>query len=820
MLFRALRKLLYTYVRTRVLPADAAELGVDPGQPVCYVLHRRFLSNLLVLAHESEALGLPPVEGELPLGDYRAPRRFFFLHGTRAWFSGREYGDPPLLARIIATARDNPGFNLQLVPVSILWGRAPQGESSIWRLLFADGWAFRSRLGQLLVVLFHGRNTLVRFGAPLSLRAIVDEGLDAERTQRKISRVLRVHFRHQREMAIGPDLSHRRTQIAAILQAPLVRQAMAARTADGIPRAKAEAEARGYAWEVASDYSYAVVRLMYMFLHWLWNRLYDGVEIGHPETPARVAQHQRIVYVPCHRSHIDYLLLSYVLYGQGLMVPHIAAGANLNMPLIGGLLRRGGAFFLRRSFKDNRLYGAVFNEYLHLMLRRGFPVEYFIEGTRSRTGRLLEPRPGMLAMTLESYLRDFQRPLVFVPVYIGYEKLFEGKSYISELLGQPKKKESLLGLLLTVRELRKRFGKVYLNFAEPIALADVLASHCPDWQALPPLQGERPEWFKAVVLSLGRQIADGINSATVVTPVSLLSLALLATPRHAMDATLLARQLDGYRTLVGQSPYTGRVIVTPMTGLEIIDYCEQLGLLQRQPHPLGDVLCLTPEHAVLLTYARNNILHLFAVPALIACLLTQNPELSRSQLATLLRTLYPFLRGELFLRWRDDELPGVIDGQLASLAALGWIRPSGSDDGWAAPATNSDAFFQLTPLGQAARPTLLRHFITLALLSQRGSGAMTPTELETLCQLMAQRLSLLSEFNAPEFFDRSIFHAFIATLGQCGLAEQAADGRLVFGAALEAAVADARFALPPDVRQTILQWTRSGAEVATAAQSK
>ena len=149
-----------------------------------------------------------------------------------------------------------------------------------------------------------------------------------------------------------------------------------------------------------------------------------------------VAPGQEIVYLPCHRSHIDYLLLSYLIYRNGLTPPHIAAGDNLDMPLVGGLLRRGGAFFLRRSFKGEPLYAAVFHEYLHLMLARGFPIEYFIEGGRSRTGRTLAPKAGILGMTIASFVRSHSRPLVFVPVYVGYERIIEGDTYVRELAGR------------------------------------------------------------------------------------------------------------------------------------------------------------------------------------------------------------------------------------------------------------------------------------------------------------------------------------------------------------------------------------------------
>jgi glycerol-3-phosphate O-acyltransferase len=179
---------------------------------------------------------------------------------------------------------------------------------------------------------------------------------------------------------------------------------------------------------------------------------------------------------------VDYLLLSYLIFNRGLMVPHIAAGANLNLPLVGLVLRRSGAFFLRRKIKGEPLYAAVFLEYVHLMIDRGFPIEYFIEGGRSRSGRMLTPKAGILAMTVQSFVRSRARPLVFIPVYIGYEKLMEGNSYVDELQGRPKQSESLAGLLGAARLLQRNFGKVHVNFGPPLALAEFLDMHHPVWR--------------------------------------------------------------------------------------------------------------------------------------------------------------------------------------------------------------------------------------------------------------------------------------------------------------------------------------------------
>ncbi len=824
-LLSGVRRLLYLWIKPQALPQDLKELNIDPAKPVVYVLNRRFLSNALVLSKETENIGLPPAWTALALSEGRPTPSFFFLSGPVPWWRKKSLSNTPfyspLLCRLVKDAKQNPQFDPQLVPVTILWGRAPDDQNSILKLLFWDGWRTRGALQQMLTIFLHGRQTVVRFNAPLSLRQLVDEGQGEELTLRKLTRVLRVHFHLQREMAIGPDLSHRRTEVGALLAAPGVQAAIAMADAgnskDPKKANKGAALARKYAWEIASDYSYPMILIFARFMSWVWTRLYDGIKVHNFDTVTNIAPDHEIVYVPCHRSHIDYLLMSYLVFQQGLMVPHVAAGANLNIPLVGGILRRSGAFFLRRSFKGDVIYSAVFNEYLHMLIAKGNSIEYFVEGGRSRSGRLLPPMGGMLVMTVQSFLRRAAKPIVFLPVYIGYEKLFEGRSYVSELSGRPKKKESLWDLLLTVRELKKNFGRAHVNFGEPIKLASVLDEVNPNWRKEKVLEGERPAWLNAGIDQLRERIADKINAAAVTNSVNLTCLALLATPRQAMDEKQLARQLNGYRQLAQSAPYSSRVIVTEQDGMSMIAYCEKLKLIQRQPHPLGDILYFTPEEAVLSTYARNNILHLFALPALLACLFARNSDLSREQLSRVVRTVYPFMRAELFLRWHDEELESAVETSLAALADLGWLlrleSAGGVDqgktrEGYAAPALNSDEYEQLSLLGQTLRPGLMRYFITVAILIRQGSGMVSPAELESLCHLQAQRLSLLREFNAPEFFDKAIFRTLIATLTKRGQASIDEAGKIHFDEHLQAAASEAPFVLPPDVRQTILSMAR------------
>ena len=395
-------------------------------------------------------------------------------------------------------------------------------------------------------------------------------------------------------------------------------------SAKGLTRREALNLARTYGEEIAANYSHPFIVFMSGMLGRLWNRLYDGIELANFSSLESVDEGSEIIYVPCHRSHMDYLLLSYVVFHKGFAVPHIAAGINLNLPVIGRFLRRGGAFFLRRSFAGNTLYAAVFMKYLGQMMARGHSIEYFIEGGRSRTGRLLPPRTGMLAMTVRSYLREPRRPVVFVPVYFGYERLFEGRTYIGELSGRPKEKESVLALLRAIPALRSRFGKVYVSFGEPLSLDEQILRHAPDWDRRPAGSDDRPQWLVPLIGELANQIMVRINAAACVTPINLVGLVLLAMPRQSMGEADLARQLELYASLLRQAPYSPRVWVTASDGASMLKYAESMGVIRRRPHELGDTFQMTEDSSVLTSYFRNNALHLMLMPSLLACAFLNN----------------------------------------------------------------------------------------------------------------------------------------------------------------------------------------------------
>jgi len=803
-----LRRLLALWVRFRVHPDDAAARLHDRVNPICYVLERRSVTDLAVLQNASVSLKLPrPQKRVVPQS--RELRSFFYLTRPLGFWDERiDRRPPPALVQMVRTLRVHPDVDIDLVPVAVYWGRAPQREGSFFKLLLVEDWALTSRLRKFFQVLFNGRNTLIEISEPVSLRSLLGEDAGVEMQGRRVARALRAQYARQRTARIGPDLSHHRTIVTRVLRTHAVRSAVAQEVREKkITRRQGMLQAQKLAQEIAANYSHAFVRFMEFALTRLWNRLYDGVVVEHIETLEELAKDHEIIYVPCHRSHMDYLLLSYAIFRQGYAIPHIAAGINLNLPVVGRFLRKGGAFFIRRSFRGSSLYTVVFMNYLAAIMGRGHSIEYFIEGGRSRTGRLLQPKTGMLSMTVRSFLRHPQRPVVFLPIYFGYERVVEGATYIGELSGKPKEKESVLGLISTARKFREKFGRVYVNIGEPIRLASVLDQFDPQWRKRTLEDDARLPWITPAVNSLAGTIMRNINSAAAVSPINLLAITLLATSRQALPVQDLLRQLDLYLSLLRAFPYSDRVTITKLSAPEILAYGESMKVITREKHSLGDLVRMRDESAVLATYFRNNVLHLFAMPSLIACAFSSNASMRTDDIQRLAWRIYPYIASELFLRWSESELPGVVDTVLAVMAQHGLIEPAAERTEWRRPPPSSAHAIQLSLLAQATIQTIERYYLAVALLLQAGSGEITQSALEERCQLMGQRITMLYGFNSPEFFDRTMFENFIDLLRARGVVRVSPGGKLEFDEVLMRVAADAQLVLNEQIRHSILQVT-------------
>jgi len=303
------------------------------------------------------------------------------------------------------------------------------------------------------------------------------------------------------------------------------------------------------------------------------------------------------------------------------------------------------------------------------------------------------------------------------------------------------------------------------------------------------------------------RINTEINAAAAVTPINLVAMAMLATPRQALPEVDLIRQVELYQRLLRDAPYSPLVTVTAESGRQIVAYAEAFGMLERQKHPLGDIMRMSAENAVLATYYRNNILHLFAMPSLLACAFVSNARMRTVDIQRLVWRVYPYISAELFLRWDESQVSAVADSLLDTFVQLNLLQGNADRSEWRRPPPTSLEAIRLSVLAQATIQTLERYYLAIALLLQAGSGSITPEALEERCHLMAQRMTLLYGLNSPEFVDKSLFRNFIELLRRRHVIQVSDDKKLMFGEPLLGVATDAQLVLSEQIRHSILQVT-------------
>ena len=298
--------------------------------------------------------------------------------------------------------------------------------------------------------------------------------------------------------------------------------------------------------EIAANYKPAFIKVASVIVGWIIRVMFDGFTTNHDvlNRVKNMSLKGPLVLIPSHKSHIDYLILDYVLYHNNMPVPHIAAGKNLSFWPMGPIFRSGGAFFLRRSFRGAVLYSKVFAEYIHKLLEEGYNVEQFIEGGRSRTGKLLMPKLGLMSILMNAYKNGACQDMLVVPIYVGYDRIIEEKSYLHELGGGQKEPENLLQVLRARKFLKKRYGKIYIQFHEPLSVNQMLSQQ---GQTLADMKTKELNGF---IRKLGYQVINAINRVTVVTPHGLVAGAILNFSKENFSTSELHAVLATYMKLL------------------------------------------------------------------------------------------------------------------------------------------------------------------------------------------------------------------------------------------------------------------------------
>lgn len=272
--------------------------------------------------------------------------------------------------------------------------------------------------------------------------------------------------------------------------------------------------------EIKADFSYATIKTFEKMLDATMAKLYDGINLDDGGLDFKqLVKDNSVVLVPNHQSHADYVAINYKVFKEYGIPLHVAGGNNLNIFPIGTLFRKSGCFFIRRSFQNDILYKLTLEAYLYYLLMEQKPIEFFFEGGRSRTGKLLPPRYGLYQMLLEAHAllpAEKKKPLIFLPVSIAHEYVPEQRSLAKELRGGKKKKESTTQLFGLVKLISYQFGNVHIRFGEPVQAQDSIDD------------------IKVKTQDLAFECFRRVGKNMVVTPTSLLAMVLLDEPIGAL----------------------------------------------------------------------------------------------------------------------------------------------------------------------------------------------------------------------------------------------------------------------------------------------
>jgi glycerol-3-phosphate O-acyltransferase len=750
------------FVKSQSIPTDPIkDLNINRLAPVLYVLPYNSKIDLMVVQSLSRKYQLPdPLDG-IKTNNGILPAYIYIDKGPGIFASKQQKKKSiEILRQYIMAHQQNPQLDVQMLPVSVMFSRAPDKEGRKKLSLQVLGGTRK-----FLKMCFSGRDCYTRFSHTVSLKnfALSIENEKIPELAHKLSRVARIHFSKQRMASVGPTLPIRQQMLKMLLNSQEISDAIQEEAkSKNISIEKARKNALSMLNEIAANFTYRALKITDYILTWAWNRLYQGLKVTHADPIRELAQNgHEIVYAPCHRSHMDYLLLSYVLYRQGLVPPHIAAGINLNFWPAGPIFRRLGAFFIRRSFRGNKLYTSVFRKYLAELFIRGYSVEYFIEGGRSRTGRLLDPKTGMLMMTIQTLLRGDPRPISIVPVYIGYEHVLEVATYAKELRGAAKQKENLWQTLKAFFKLKK-LGLGYVNFGDPIPLNQFLTQNVPNWrEAIEPSGTLRPNWLTPTTNLLAKGIMESINSSAAVNAMNLCSTFLLASQQNALTKQQLIEHINYALILLKSVPYSNLVTVPEQRAEQLFEHAKQMGKFVITTDQAGEIVSLTQEQAILMTYYRNNIQHLLIIPAIIARIILKQNRISKDELIEQVKLIFPLIKAELFIYYEEEQLLDYISKLLQCLDDINLINFT--------PERITVNYLKLTSLqllASISKDTLQRYVITFSLLQK--DPTISRANLEKESRLIAERLSVLHGINAPEFFDKGVFSTLVSTLKDLG----------------------------------------------------
>ncbi len=715
---------------------------------------------------------------------------FLFLRTTRARllpFSRRAAAERErendLLAEVVKAAWDGQ-HEVYVVPLALFWRKGPRAEKRFLNLTYGST-NRPSDVAKVTSFVLTYEGLAVRVGEAIDLRRFLGERHDEGQATlvRKLRRTLLLFLYREERVVEGPVLRPLHKVQEQVLADRGVDRAMRARAEEkDVSLEAARAEAEKIFREVAANMNSTFLSVLYVVVKAIFGRLFASIETRGLEKVAEYAKRHPVVLLPSHRSYFDFLILSWIFYGNHLVPPHIAARENMGFGPFGFIFRRAGAYFLRKSF-DDPLYKEIFRAYLGHLVREGFTQEFFIEGGRSRTGKTLAPRLGMLQWTVEAFVESGRRDLFLVPVAIAYERLVEEGAMVEELEGGKKKDESVLGLVRARKVLQRRFGSVFLNFGEPISLAQELEGRRDlflDGGAEDAIAEQR-----ATTERLGNAVVERINWAMAANATSVAAAALLGQPRRGLFRSELVDHMREVLDLL----HLQDAALTPALEADEPDFEESIafllraGLIHSRDDARGEILYYDESRRRALDVYRNMLFHFLATPSVMARRLHPGctPAELRDDLAFWLDLLYV-----------EFLVPKGLVMAVHMDAFVDYFERNGAlerRDGMLRATEKGLPYFRF--LSEQTRSLLEAWYATFSAIAELDEPA-TSKALEKSAQEQFERASLLGEVQRREGWNTVTFRNALDLLVRRGILEReegAKEPQLVRGPAFDDLVA-------------------------------
>ncbi len=795
--FRRLRMEAHSAERIR----RAAELG-----PIVYVLHTHSTVDWLALNRVLVEHGLPlpaftnglDATAWMPLAEqWRALTRRFrgetpaFDPLTNGWLaqciaSGRPtcvFLSPPWDIRDLLVRREAPDpipalldaqarstRPIQVIPIVVIANRSPEPAQAEVMDFVTGLEALPGGFGKLMSIATRS-TAIVQAGDPIPLLDYADRyaAEPLARRHKMLRLALRRWLYREARVVRGPRSRPYEQIQRHVLQSRSITELIERESAaTGKPKDKIRAQVVKTYTKIAASFSFPVVRVFAWTVRQIWNRIYSGIDVR-PEDVDRIREALRRgtpILVPSHRSHLDYLLISSLLYDHDVVIPHIVAGDNLSFWPLGAMFRRSGAFFIKRSFTGDRIFPVVFARYLEELVRMEVPVEFFVEGGRSRTGKLLPPKLGVLGMLLDAAhgATRSDREVSFLPIYIGYEQIAEERVYARELSGAGKEKESVKGVVKATGVLRNRYGKVYLRVGDPLTAREIFAGE--DWAALP--KDRRHE----VLMATGERLLHRINKEAVALPTALVSLAILSHPKRGVrHAELRARvvRLRAFLAAEGVAEGSGMSHVEGIITEAISRFAAgKMVTSLEQEH--GRVYSIVPERRVTLEYYKNTVIFAFVSAALYAAAVRAlGQEVVDTAAVGRLFSLQHFL-----LRFEFVLDPDVDEGTLEERAVKGLVAYGALAQGEQITVVDKGR------VGEIANITasFLESYLLVLRAARNAKTPLAPKDLAQQCLSFGKTLLAVDELTRPESLNLVNVENAIRAYTEDGVFRRLPDGRL------------------------------------------